>query len=165
VEFHASRDYFECHELLEDYWKEHPNDGRGEIWVGLIQTAVGQYHERRGNLRGAAMMYEQALAKLSVSELEPLGLDKESLIEQLSKRKQTAANGMQEYKDIDMKLVHEPLLERCGALCMEQGLTWGIPSPYHDDSIIHRHLKRDRTEVIAARDAALRAKREGNGQQ
>lgn len=164
VEFHATRDYFECHELLEEYWKEHPNDGKGEIWVGLIQLAVGQYHERRGNLRGAAMMYEQALAKLSKSELEPLGLDRESLLQQLETRKQTVANGIREYADMELTLVHKPLKEQCVQLCEQRGLQWGIASPFHDESIIHRHLKRDRTEVIAAREAALRARRDENGQ-
>ena len=23
--FHGARDYFECHEVMEEYWKEHPN--------------------------------------------------------------------------------------------------------------------------------------------
>lgn len=161
VEFHATRDYFECHELLEEYWKGHPNDGKGEIWVGLIQMAVGQYHERRGNLRGAARMYRQALDKLRVSEVEPLGLDKASLVEQLKARIETAASGMRDYKDMELSLIHEPLKEQCMKLCEQQGLTWGIPSPMGDESVIHRHLKRDRSEVIAAREAALLARRKG----
>jgi len=161
VEFHATRDYFECHELLEEYWKEHPGDGKGAIWVGLIQTAVGQYHERRGNLRGAAMMYRQALDRLNVSELEPLGLDRTSLVEQLRDRLEVTLSGRPDYQDINLKLIHESLKEQCMKLCEERGLSWGISSPMHDESVIHRHLKRDRSEVIAAREAALLAKRQG----
>ncbi len=39
-EFHTTRDYFECHEILEEYWKEDPPEQRKEYWVGLIQLAV-----------------------------------------------------------------------------------------------------------------------------
>ena len=34
IEFHATRDYFECHELLEEYWKAHP----GDPLAGLVQA-------------------------------------------------------------------------------------------------------------------------------
>ncbi|WP_260405419.1 DUF309 domain-containing protein, partial [Paenibacillus sp. 598K] len=54
IEFHVTRDYFECHELLEEYWKEQPGDDPFyDTWVGLIQIAVSQYHHRRSNHRGA----------------------------------------------------------------------------------------------------------------
>ncbi|WP_205628902.1 DUF309 domain-containing protein, partial [Acinetobacter baumannii] len=41
VYFHADRDFFECHEVLEDYWKSLPKEERSLFWVGLIQIAVG----------------------------------------------------------------------------------------------------------------------------
>ncbi|RIX53574.1 DUF309 domain-containing protein [Paenibacillus nanensis] len=161
VEFHATRDFFECHELLEEYWKAHPDDGNSSLWVGLIQTAVGQYHERRGNLRGAAMMYEQALAKLSASDLERFGIDKKSLIRQLGERIKVAGGGKRNYADMELQLTDPALKARCAALCKERGLLWGASSPQDNEWIVHRHLKRDRTDVIAAREAALRAKSEG----
>ncbi|MCD2486520.1 DUF309 domain-containing protein, partial [Staphylococcus aureus] len=40
VEFHATRDYFECHEILEEYWKEDPPKKRKRYWVGFIELAV-----------------------------------------------------------------------------------------------------------------------------
>ena len=50
VHFHGDRDYFECHEILEEYWKKIDNGNKESIWVGLIQLAVANYHHRRKNL-------------------------------------------------------------------------------------------------------------------
>jgi predicted metal-dependent hydrolase len=162
VEFHATRDFFECHELLEEYWKKHAGDGCGDIWVGLIQTAVGQYHERRGNLSGAAKMYGQALRKLRAAQLEILGLDGDHLSGQLEARRKAAETGRAGYCDIGMRITDETLIALCEKQCMERGLRWGLSSMDVKEEVIHRHLTRDRTEVVTARAAALKARREGN---
>lgn len=75
AEFHGTRDYFECHEILEEYWKEHPGDEQAQLWHGLIQIAVGQYHLRRGNREGARKMLRSAWQRLSPPLLEQAGLD------------------------------------------------------------------------------------------
>ncbi|MFD0587014.1 DUF309 domain-containing protein [Paenibacillus sp. GCM10027627] len=162
VEFHATRDYFECHELLEEYWKENPEDGLGEAWVGLIQLAVGQYHERRGNRRGAAMMYSQAESRLGGADLSGFGLDGPSLLNQISQRKLAAEAGESDYEDIQIRIVDSKLLDQCLELCGQRSLIWGAASPMHLESIIHRHKLRDRSDVIAARAEALREKGERN---
>lgn len=41
--------YYESHECLEDYWREH----REPYYQGLIQLAVARHHAERGNFRGA----------------------------------------------------------------------------------------------------------------
>jgi len=165
VEFHASRDYFECHELLEEYWKEHPGDPFANTWVGLIQLAVGLYHERRGNLRGAAKMLVQAEQKLSVSPLEKLGIDKDSLQKQLIPRiAALQAEDGRAYADFDLRIINNEVFALCMQACEDRGLIWGSPSPIDDESIIHRHTRRDRSDVIAARLKAYTAKkRERNG--
>src|SRR5690554_7691695 len=58
VEFHGTRDYFECHEILEDYWKE---VDRSQHWPALIQLAVAVYHERQHNKKGSLRLYKKAL--------------------------------------------------------------------------------------------------------
>ncbi len=60
-EFHTTRDYFECHEILEEFWKEDPPDQRKKYWVGLIQLAVALYHQRRGNGKGAKRLISNSL--------------------------------------------------------------------------------------------------------
>lgn len=160
VEFHASRDYFECHELLEEYWKEHPQDPLADTWVGFIQLAVGLYHERRGNLRGALKMFVQAEKKLSVSPLEELGIDKNSLLKQLVPRREALLAGIKmDYVDINLRIINDELLSLCHCSCEERGLKWGRPSPLGDESVIHRHTRRDRSDVIAARQEAYTAKK------
>ncbi|MEK3881358.1 DUF309 domain-containing protein [Paenibacillus sp. PL2-23] len=165
VEFHATRDYFECHELLEEYWKNHADDGLGDLWVGLIQTAVGQYHERRGNRRGAAKMYRQAAAKLSDLPLEAFGIDSFSLLRQLEERLAVCQSepGERPYEDMEITLTDEKLRALCEAACKERGLVWGASSSQIAEEIVHRHLTRDRSEVVRAREAAWRARRERNG--
>lgn len=160
VEFHATRDLFECHELLEEYWKEHPNDGMSDIWVGLIQLAVGLYHERRGNRKGAAMMLEQSRKRLAVSYLAPLGLDRVRLIGLIDKRLASLAEREPAlpYKDMNLPIESDEIARRCKEQCEKRGLLWGEPSPLTNDALIHRHKLRDRSEVIEARQTSLQAK-------
>ena len=61
VYFNHERDYFECHEVMEELWLE---EGRHPVWQGLLQVAVGLYHHRNGNVNGAIKLFQQALAKL-----------------------------------------------------------------------------------------------------
>ncbi|WP_338551540.1 DUF309 domain-containing protein [Paenibacillus sp. KS-LC4] len=166
VEFHATRDFFECHELLEAYWKEHPADEQALIWVGLIQLAVGQYHERRGNLAGAAKMYEQALGKLTVEALDSLGLDGAAAIIELeaalSRSKQLEDAPSPAYKDMNLVVVDAQLQLLCEQECAERGVAqskWGLPSDRTDEALIHRHTLRDRSDVIAAREEAIAARK------
>lgn len=159
VEFNGTRDFFECHELLEEYWKEHPGDPRAAVWVGLIQLAVGQYHERRENRRGAVKMYEKALEKLTPQSLEGLGLNGVHAISDLAKRYVHLNSGQTlPYADITL-IVTDPELERlCLQLCEALQVQWGSVSPM-DEALVHRHKLRDRSDVLAERNAAIEAKK------
>ncbi len=160
VEFHASRDYFECHELLEEYWQEHPEDPLALTWVGLIQLAVGLYHERRGNRRGAEKMLAQAERKLSQAPLLQLGIEKDNLQEQLKRRIAALQSGEEiPYTDINFHVINAELAAICKLSCEQRGLIWGAPSPLDNEAVVHRHTKRDRSEVILARKAAFAAKK------
>lgn len=160
VEFHASRDYFECHELLEEYWKEHPSDPLADTWVGFIQLAVGSYHERRGNQRGAFKMFKQAERRLLQAPLDQLGIESDSLFIQLSNRLASVqTNEKSPFIDINLFIIDDELRRLCREECDERGLTWGSPSPMDNDALIHRHSLRDRSGVIAARQEAHLAKK------
>lgn len=162
VHFHATRDYFECHELLEEYWKEHPEDGLADLWVGLIQLAVGQYHERRGNRRGAGRMYAESLKRLSIANWSATGVDRADLIHQLQIRlAEVNGDGGTSYLDMCFHIEDDDLMRRCQAECQKLGVVWGVASPMDKDDLIHRHKLRDRSDVIAARAAALAEKRAG----
>lgn len=78
IEFHGSRDFFECHEIMEDFWKEHTEPH----WLTLIQLAVAVYHERQNNLAGSLRMYKkvyQYLENKESQQLEQLGIDTKEL--------------------------------------------------------------------------------------
>jgi len=61
-EFNAGR-YFEAHEALEDGLDAVPDD-LWELFVGLIQIAVGYHKLTQGLWSGALAMFEKALAKV-----------------------------------------------------------------------------------------------------
>lgn len=39
-EFHTTRDYFECHEILEEYWKEDPLSSAKNIGSGSSSSLL-----------------------------------------------------------------------------------------------------------------------------
>ena len=152
VEFHATRDYFECHELLEEYWKEHPGDGLGQIWVALIQLAVGSYHERRGNLAGASKMLLQSRKRMTDAGALQVGVDGEKLRAMITERLASIERG-EPFIDMELPIIDEALLKSCLNLCAKKGLSWSAPSS-GEAALLHRHTLRDRSDVIAARAAA-----------
>lgn len=154
--FHCERDYFECHEVLEEHWKEKEAHDRELHWVGLIQIAVGLYHYRRGNLNGAKRMLTNAITviRTNSSEIDSLALDSRRLIEilenQLSRIERQAT-----YKSIDLPLTDESLLSSCMTRALKENLVWGAPSDLQNQSLVHRHSTRNRDDVIQERLAQL----------
>lgn len=157
VHFHGSRDYFECHEILEEYWKTAEQQQKDSIWIGLIQLAVSQYHHRRGNFSGAYKTLQKSLHIL-LSQPETvarLGLEAAVLYEQLQllldKMKKEAP-----YESINLPIVSRELLDRCRTRSQELNLEWRRQNPITDTSLIHRHKTRDRSKVIQERNEAIR---------
>jgi len=58
--FNMERDYYECHEVLEEYWLR---EGKNKWLQSLLQIAVALHHFRNGNINGAIKLFEQALDK------------------------------------------------------------------------------------------------------
>lgn len=162
VHFHGDRDYFECHEQLEDYWKEHPESPYRVTWVGLIQSAVGMYHYRRGNIAGAVKSLQGALQKFHSGDLLGLGIDAEQwrrrLEETLAKLREEAPAP---YRDIEIPIQDSKLLDECVRICRRLGFVWGAPSEMDNAELIHRHLRRDRTPIIEERQRRLDERRGG----
>ncbi len=57
-------DFFECHEVLEDAWRDAPEPER-KFLQALIQTAVAFHHHSRGNSVGARSLLERAHRNLA----------------------------------------------------------------------------------------------------
>jgi uncharacterized protein len=160
VHFHGNRDYFECHEVLEEYWKEVDPGNRSSHWVGLIQIAVGLYHYRRNNVNGARRMLSKSLINLKANQaaLDELGLDHSSLIRTLYKTIKNIEEQVP-YKSLDLPIKDPVLLIKAEDLCRKEGFKWCTPSDLSNEQLIHRHSLRDRTPVIDERLKALNKKR------
>lgn len=153
VYFHAKRDYFECHEVLEEYWKSLSPDQNRDVWVGLIQIAVGLYHQRRGNLAGAKKMLTTALTRLVPAELDRLGFTGDALRDEINKRMCDIEGGIP-YTDLNLPLRPE-LTARCEERCAVEGIHWLSATDSSDTFLIHKHKLRDRSDVIAERNRRL----------
>ncbi|TLS53213.1 DUF309 domain-containing protein [Paenibacillus antri] len=158
--YQGDRDFFECHELLEEYWKEHPDSPYRDAWVGLIQAAVGMYHYRRGNTAGAVKSFEGSLRRSSPERLGALGIDAELWLERLTETLRAARAG-EPYKDVDLPVADAALEAEARAACEALGAKWGDPSRMEDPELLHRHARRDRSGVIEARRQAYEARRAG----
>ena len=64
IELFNEGEFFECHEVLEEAWT--PERGPRRLFLqALIHVAVGSYHCRRSNPRGASGQLRKALRKLA----------------------------------------------------------------------------------------------------
>ncbi|XID94404.1 DUF309 domain-containing protein [Paenibacillaceae bacterium WGS1546] len=157
AEYYGSRDYFECHEIMEEYWKENPRSEWRTCWLVLIRIAVGLYHARRGNWKGAAKLMGKAAGEAEARSFDRLGLDGSRLKEQLERTAREWTGPGAAYADMDLPIVDARLLDEARKLSAERGYAWGIGGLQADSDVIHRHLTRDRSEVVQARaEAAAR---------
>lgn len=152
------RDYFECHEILEEYWKENTDQQKNSIWVGFILLAVANYHHRRNNFSGASRTLEKAINILNhqIADINQLGFDEKNLFALL----QCHLNRIKEnkpYQSYSLPItVSKSQLEQCFTNNEISGMTWGKESNLTNESLIHRHKLRDRTDVITEREHALK---------
>ncbi|KGE16496.1 DUF309 domain-containing protein [Paenibacillus wynnii] len=77
IYFNRDRDYFECHEVLEELWLARERD---PIYKGLLQVAVGLYHFRNGNVRGGTILLRSATNKLKDYPALTLGINLAKLV-------------------------------------------------------------------------------------
>lgn len=153
VYFHGVRDYFECHEILEDEWKKDPRGKRKPYWQGLIQIAVGLYHWRRGNLIGAGRSLANAIRNVTDEKkaLTTLALDYEQLMVQLRQLEQNI-RAQKPYKSINLPITDPELRSQCEKLCEEKGCVMGNPSDLTDEPILNKHRQPNRETVISKRE-------------
>ncbi|ALC81461.1 MULTISPECIES: DUF309 domain-containing protein [Bacillus] len=157
-EFHVTRDYFECHEILEEYWKEDPPETRKIYWVGFIQMAVAFYHYRRKNFTGAKKLIDKTIAVFEIEKnaIYALGIDCEELLKQLcAVSKKIVANVP--YQSISLPF-SDPQIT---SLYLSRG-----DGKNHDavtSYLIHKHFMRDRSDVINERMLQLEKRKKSRG--
>ena len=79
VLFNRDRDYYDCHDVMEELWLE---EGRNRFWQGLLQVAVGLHHYGNRNYTGAAKLLRAALEKLDGYADTEAGIDVKRLREE-----------------------------------------------------------------------------------
>lgn len=168
VQFHGVRDYFECHEIMEEYWKKDSGSPMTPIWLGLIQVAVGLYHERRGNRVGALKMLESSLSHLYEEGMARVGIDGDAFTADIRERivrlKQHQAEPKEEpYRDMDISFADPDLDKLCADEAAKLSVPWIAPSDLSDEMTVHKHLRRDRSGVVRERLARLEEKRKLRG--
>ncbi|MDQ0269300.1 DUF309 domain-containing protein [Cytobacillus purgationiresistens] len=156
VHFHGDRDYFECHEILEEYWKSVDKNNKSSIWVGLILFAVSHYHHRRGNFKGAERTMQKSINILGSKrkEIQQLGIDEIKLLMDLNSQLQGIA-AQTKYKSYTFPFSDPQLIEIAKQNCIQEGFIWCQDSDLLNEDLIHRHVRRDRSDVIKERSLAL----------
>lgn len=159
AEYHGSRDYFECHEIMEEYWKEDPQSPYAICWLVLIRIPVALYHARRGNWAGAVKLMTKAAEEADPELFNELGLDGYKLVQQLTETSLNWKTGSERvYADLELPITDQELLQAARQRCRELGYTWGTAGMNVHESIIHRHRTRDRSDVIIARAESAKHK-------
>ncbi|MCW3792355.1 DUF309 domain-containing protein [Paenibacillus sp. LS1] len=109
IYFNRDQDYFECHEVLEELWLERNRDS---LYKGLLQIAVGLYHFRNGNLRGAIMMLQSSVDLLEPYPDTTLGIELGILVQEVKEIvKQLSEPDAHSvtYRDLSIRIVDEAL--------------------------------------------------------
>lgn len=116
VYFNVDRDYYECHEVMEELWLE---EGRDPFYQGLLQVAVGLFHFRRENISGARKLFTSALSKLKPYPDRFRGIDlgrlRQEVEEYLERLKNYELQPFSFY-DLNISIIDEDLRNR-----MEKG--------------------------------------------
>ncbi|MGL4523229.1 MAG: DUF309 domain-containing protein [Bacilli bacterium] len=146
--FHAERDYFECHEVLEEHWKS-IGEKKSSPWVFFISFAVANYHWRRSNFRGALksftfskQLFQETKSQLALFPVNLITL--EQLVEEcLDKVKKS-----EPYEQTFL-----PLTQHTLQTAPEKNYT-ADEYAY----LCNKHTLRNRTDVIQERTRALHEK-------
>ena len=78
-----NKDYFECHEILEDIWFDERGDAR-DFYQGLLHTATAFYHlTKKNNFKGTVLQLEKSMNKLDKYKEPFMGVDVPMLKKQL----------------------------------------------------------------------------------
>lgn len=163
--YYGARDYFECHDIMEEYWKERSDSRYAGCWLVFIRIAVACYHARRGNWAGARKMMAKAAAETDPALMAELGMDGEALAGLLAQTSREWEKENAVYRDLPLPIA-DPALEReSREMCAANGWTWNMPLRHVADDIVHRHLTRDRTSVVEARRQSAERKMQARTRQ
>ncbi|MEK4228908.1 DUF309 domain-containing protein [Solibacillus sp. FSL H8-0538] len=148
--FNGNEDYFECHEVLEEYWKEIAPGVKDHPLVGYVQLATGMYHLRRGNTIGAQRILLKAKVNFEANkgskffdyvDTSKLMLDVDATLYCITQNRP--------FEPFQLTLTNTTLQ----TLVCEQI----AKQPEQDPAFLfNKHMLRDRSDILEARAEKLR---------
>jgi len=82
IELFNQRQFYECHDTLEEIWLQESSDEQPFL-QGMIQSAVAFHHYSQGKRGAARAMFKLALEKLETYPAHYQGLDLGVLVQDL----------------------------------------------------------------------------------
>ncbi|WP_075617639.1 DUF309 domain-containing protein [Paenisporosarcina indica] len=147
--FNKHQDYFECHEVLEEYWKELAPGDKTHPLTAWILLSTGMYHWRRGNMNGALRTLENSQTRvlLNVESIFFEGIQLQMVIEHLNHSIELIRD-KQPFQSFTIPISSPELV----TIINQQPQ----PIPVTGDHLIHKHMLRDRSEILKAREEKRR---------
>jgi hypothetical protein len=151
--FNGNQDYFECHEVLEDYWKTIAPGNKAHPLVGYIQMATGLYHWRRNNWEGASRIMRKAYEKFLSNPNHPFFdyIDFRQLCNDCLKTI-AAIENKQPFQPFSIKVTNTVLEERIN----EKIESLPVLSTKY---LLHKHMLRDRSDILRKREEKRNGRR------
>ena len=147
VYFNDNQDYFECHEVLEEYWKSIPASDKEHPLTSYILLATGMYHWRRGNFAGAIRTLQKVENKLpTFPAYYTENIDFQQLITHV---KYTVDRVKKELPFESFPITITSLTLQAHIELAEQSM---ILLPFGSEAVIHKHMLRDRSDILRERD-------------
>ena len=81
IELFNQRQFFDCHEILEDIWRADRDPVR-LLYQGILQIGVGFYHLGNGNWRGAVALMTRGIAKVQRFGTRCMGVETAKLVDE-----------------------------------------------------------------------------------
>lgn len=150
IHFNYEEDYFECHEVGEEYWKAVAPKDKTHPLTGWIQLAVGMYHWRRSNYPGALRSFIRSRVKLTNAGVWTEGFDEQQLIDCLT-HAIDAVTERKPFAPFKVAITSKELENAVSAY--RQQHPNATQDPYY---LMHKHRLRDRSSIINLREQRKR---------
>lgn len=69
-----TEEFYACHDILEDLWREEPGEIRG-LYQGLLQIGVSFHHYKKGNISGATTLLRKGMRRIADFAPSACGID------------------------------------------------------------------------------------------
>ncbi|WP_017380395.1 DUF309 domain-containing protein [Paenisporosarcina sp. TG-14] len=147
--FNEHEDYFECHEVLEEYWKEIAPSDKTHPLTALILLATGMYHWRRDNFIGAQKSLKKASERIQANASNNFydGIHLTQVVDYLHESMELVQQ-KKSFRAFKILIISPELIE---VINKQPSL-----APLVGDNLIHKHMLRDRSEVLKAREEKRR---------